>query len=406
MRSGISGVYLVKCVANGRSYVGSSKDIACRWKEHRYGLRHGAHYNAHWQHAWNKYGEKSFEWSILEETPLDGELIRKREQHWIDILKPEINIAQNVEQPSLGLKRSKATIKKQSEVRREHWARLSEDEREERRKSIADGVAKARAEKSPDEIAEWKAKITHPVSEKNKKILHQASLEWHATHEHPQKGKPVSEATRAGLERYREQRRKETEARKVAERSEWEKGRAERWAAGREKQRLAVTGKHPSDETKSKLRKAALKQQRDPDYKAKHQQAVQEAMQRPEVLKRLSESHQGKTLTEEHRRHISEAQHANPRVETEESRARRSEGAKRMWAERKANPETYKKYQHAIVQAMQSPEAKKKRAASNAERYPKKVYKFSEEHRMKLSASNKATWAKNHQQAEQLDRRT
>lgn len=334
MKKGISGVYIVKCVANGRSYVGSSKDIACRWKEHRYSLRHNEHYNAHWQRAWNKYGEDQFEWSILEETKLDSDVIRQREQHWIDILKPEINIAQSVEQPSLGLKRSKATRKKQSNARREHWARLSEDELEERRKAIAKGVAESYEKMSAEELSK---KQSHPHSEKTKEVLKQKTTEYHQTHEHVQKGKPVSAATQAGLEAYWERRRKETAARKEAERVEWEKGREERWAARSEKLRIANTGKKLSDETRAKLRDIALAQQDDPDYKARHQEATLKAMQNPDVLKRLSESHQGKTRSKEAIRKQKETARLNPRVETDESHTRRSEGAKKMWERRKAN---------------------------------------------------------------------
>lgn len=66
-----TGVYLVKCLANNRDYVGSSKDIKKRWKEHRFDLNHNQHHNRHWQNAWNKYGANQFAWSILEETELD-----------------------------------------------------------------------------------------------------------------------------------------------------------------------------------------------------------------------------------------------------------------------------------------------------------------------------------------------
>ena len=45
----------------------------------------GIHGNIHLQHAWNKYGEDNFEFSIIEEC--DIELLDEREIFWIDKLK-------------------------------------------------------------------------------------------------------------------------------------------------------------------------------------------------------------------------------------------------------------------------------------------------------------------------------
>lgn len=80
----VPGVYQIVCLATGKRYIGSSQDIKARWKSHRTALRGGYHDNPRLQHAWNKYGEASFQFQIIETTTLDT--ILTREQHYIDAL--------------------------------------------------------------------------------------------------------------------------------------------------------------------------------------------------------------------------------------------------------------------------------------------------------------------------------
>ncbi len=61
-----SGVYQIRCVPTGKIYIGSAVDLKARWDGHRRRLRRGVHHNAHLQYAWDKYGEASFEFSVLE----------------------------------------------------------------------------------------------------------------------------------------------------------------------------------------------------------------------------------------------------------------------------------------------------------------------------------------------------
>ena len=61
-----TGIYLIKNKENDKVYVGQSKkDIVKRWKSHLYYLRNGIHQNGHLQHSFNKYGENSFNFSVL-----------------------------------------------------------------------------------------------------------------------------------------------------------------------------------------------------------------------------------------------------------------------------------------------------------------------------------------------------
>lgn len=79
------GIYRITCLANGKSYIGSSKrPFGKRWKSHRYDLGKGLHCNTHLQRSWDKYGKLSFEFHPLEPVQYVEDLI-EREQVWIDI---------------------------------------------------------------------------------------------------------------------------------------------------------------------------------------------------------------------------------------------------------------------------------------------------------------------------------
>lgn len=77
-----SGVYQILCVPTGKIYIGSSVNLRERWNRHRRTLRRGNHRNAHLQHAWNRYGEDNFVFSVLEFVKPSNLL--RAEQAWID----------------------------------------------------------------------------------------------------------------------------------------------------------------------------------------------------------------------------------------------------------------------------------------------------------------------------------
>ena len=60
------GVYQIRNIINNQIYIGSSKNIQKRWKQHIKALCENKHDNIFLQNDWNNYGEDCFEFTILE----------------------------------------------------------------------------------------------------------------------------------------------------------------------------------------------------------------------------------------------------------------------------------------------------------------------------------------------------
>lgn len=108
----VSGIYCIENKVNHKVYIGSSKNIYQRLLKHFALLRHNKHENAHLQNAWNKYGEKSFEWTVIEKC--ENSILTEREQYCIDLFGAEYNITKKVERNIL----SKESRLKQGETRK------------------------------------------------------------------------------------------------------------------------------------------------------------------------------------------------------------------------------------------------------------------------------------------------
>jgi group I intron endonuclease len=65
----MKGIYKIVNKKNGKYYVGSSMYIHNRWKKHIKMLKANDHHSPKLQRAWNKYGEDSFEFVVVEEVP-------------------------------------------------------------------------------------------------------------------------------------------------------------------------------------------------------------------------------------------------------------------------------------------------------------------------------------------------
>lgn len=92
-----SGVY--KLVANnGDVYIGGTKNLKSRQKNHFYTLQKGIHHNPLLQKYANEHGVDSLTFEVIEYCSEQD--IVSREQYYMDALKPAFNIAKEAKHPN------------------------------------------------------------------------------------------------------------------------------------------------------------------------------------------------------------------------------------------------------------------------------------------------------------------
>ena len=80
------GIYKILNTQNNKIYIGSSKNILQRWRNHIRELESNSHKNMFLQEDWNKYGSNQFVFEILEECSEEERYIV--EQNFLDDLFP------------------------------------------------------------------------------------------------------------------------------------------------------------------------------------------------------------------------------------------------------------------------------------------------------------------------------
>lgn len=121
-------IYCIRNLVNGKRYVGQTKNLTRRKKQHFYEApRRCDHPMAR---AVRKYGRENFEVVIVEEC--DDAIVDERERYWIaEFRTTEYEFGYNCEDGGNACKTlSEATRRKVSESRKIWWASLTEDERE------------------------------------------------------------------------------------------------------------------------------------------------------------------------------------------------------------------------------------------------------------------------------------
>jgi predicted GIY-YIG superfamily endonuclease len=80
-----AGIYKITCVENSRVYIGESKCMRHRWTSHKSALRKTkGRTNDLLQEDWDKFGEKSFVFEIIEELPKNKDILLQREYEYIN----------------------------------------------------------------------------------------------------------------------------------------------------------------------------------------------------------------------------------------------------------------------------------------------------------------------------------
>jgi len=76
------GIYRIDNRRTGGFYIGATTlAITERWDRHRYMLNTGRHHNKRLQADWNKYGARSFRFSVIEVVK-DTDKVFAREEYW------------------------------------------------------------------------------------------------------------------------------------------------------------------------------------------------------------------------------------------------------------------------------------------------------------------------------------
>lgn len=102
-----SAVYVIVNVSSGRKYVGSTKDVERRFKDHVTLLSRGLHHCRHLQRAWDIHGKDYFEFKLVEIVDVDR--LTEREQFHLSAASLVYNASRFVVRPMLGRKMSDET---------------------------------------------------------------------------------------------------------------------------------------------------------------------------------------------------------------------------------------------------------------------------------------------------------
>ena len=170
-----SGIYIIENILNETKYVGSAINIKKRWYQHKYTLNNGTHDNSYLQRAWNKYGESSFRFRIIEIT--EPENLISREQHYInsyDTYKSGYNLTPNAGN-TLGFKFTEESKSKMSKKKKgKPSTRKNYKHSDITKKRIGDSnrisqKGRQHSEETKEKMSEWHKNKT--VSEETRKKL-------------------------------------------------------------------------------------------------------------------------------------------------------------------------------------------------------------------------------------------
>ena len=121
MDKNISGVYIISAIKGSKCYIGSSKNIKERISDHWSALRNNRHENKKIQNYFNKYGQGSLIFNILELC--DKEMLEEREVYHVNMTKPWFNIIKDVKRNKGFFKHTKAAKEKIRKASKKMWAK-------------------------------------------------------------------------------------------------------------------------------------------------------------------------------------------------------------------------------------------------------------------------------------------
>lgn len=113
-----TGIYKIRNVWTGDCYIGSAKSFITRWQRHRKDLRKGKHHSQYLQRAWDKYGENSFVFGVIEYT----DQLCDRENYFLRLERPVYNMCPEA-YSQVGRKLSDVHVQKLKKYAQQHGSR-------------------------------------------------------------------------------------------------------------------------------------------------------------------------------------------------------------------------------------------------------------------------------------------
>src|SRR3990167_2362363 len=89
-----SGIYCITFLPTQQKYIGSTNNIGRRFAGHKSDLRRNEHHSWKLQQLWNKSQNENDLAFIVLEVVENLENLIEREQFWLDILKPDLNVTE------------------------------------------------------------------------------------------------------------------------------------------------------------------------------------------------------------------------------------------------------------------------------------------------------------------------
>lgn len=84
---GKCGIYVIRNLINNKVYVGKSKNIYIRLKQHKTLLNtKNCNENYHLINSWHKYGKENFDYYVIEYLEFNEEILKERELYWMESL--------------------------------------------------------------------------------------------------------------------------------------------------------------------------------------------------------------------------------------------------------------------------------------------------------------------------------
>jgi len=200
-----NGVYKIVNLANNKVYIGSTGNkcgFKKRWSYHLNDLRQNKHHSRHLQRAWNKYGEDSFVFEILEIIEeFTKETLLLREQYYLDLYESyNVDLGYNICKiagSSLGVKKTPEQIKQMSEIRKGKplsWMNTGEPRSEEHKKKLSESCKGRISEKDGKTYGDFYGEKKAIELKKKLSVAHKGQF---TGDKHPN-AKPVEQYTKNG----------------------------------------------------------------------------------------------------------------------------------------------------------------------------------------------------------------